>query len=55
MDEILIAYQPYIKTLATIKPSEETGIKRWRLDHDAVQTLRKKLIEEIPRGKEICR
>jgi len=55
MEEILEAYKPYINTLATFKPSEVNGIKKPRLDQDAAQALRKKLIEEIPRWKEICK
>lgn len=55
MEEILEAYKPYINTLATFKPSEVNGTKKPRLDQDAAQALRKKLIEEIPKWKEICK
>ncbi len=55
MEEILEAYQPYIRTLATFKPSEIAGVKAPRLDQDAAQILREKLMEEIPKWKEICK
>lgn len=55
MEEILTAYQPYINALATYKPSDANGIRKPRLDQDVAQALRKKLIEEIPKWKEICK
>ena len=55
MEEILAVYQPYIKALATYKPASGTEARRPRPDHDAAQTLRKKLVEEIPKWKEICK
>lgn len=55
MGEILEVYKPYINALATFKPSEVNGTKMPRLDQDAAQALRKKLIEEIPKWKEICK
>jgi len=55
MEEILAAYQPYINAIATIKLSSSYETCKPRLDHDAAQALRKKLIEEIPKWKEICK
>jgi hypothetical protein len=55
MDEILAAYQPYINAITKYKPSDATNTRKLRLDLDAAQVLRKKLIEEIPKWKEICK
>lgn len=55
MGKILAAYQPYIRTLATLKSIDVSGTKKFHLDRDAVQTLKKKLIEEIPKWKELCK
>jgi hypothetical protein len=55
MEEILAAYQPYINAIAAIRPPDANGRRRSRLDQDAAQALRKKLIEEIPKWKEICK
>lgn len=55
MEEILAAYQPYINAIATIKTFGVTSSRKSRLDQDAAQALRKKLIEEIPKWKEICK
>ena len=55
MEEILAAYQPYINAIAAIRPPDSNGSRRLRLDQDAAQALRKKLIEEIPKWKEICK
>jgi hypothetical protein len=55
MEEVLAAYQPYINAIATFKPSDTTNTRKPRLDPDAAQALRKKLIEEIPKWKEICK
>ncbi len=54
MGEILEAYKPYINAIASFKPSDVNGAGKPRLDLDAAQALRKKLIEEIPKWKEIC-
>ena len=55
LELVLKEYLPYITALSTYSSIDEYGLERRIVDHDAIQTLRKKLIEEIPKWKEICK
>ena len=53
IEEVLKAYDPYINTLATFQYFDRTGKEHNRFMPDVKQTLKKKLIEELPKWKEI--
>jgi len=55
LEAILDEYSPYITAVSTYPSIDEYGLERIVVDQDAIQTLRKKLIEEIPKWKEICK
>jgi len=55
LEMILEEYYPYIAALSTYQSIDEYGLEQMCIDQDAIQTLRKKLIEEIPKWKEICK
>ena len=55
LEKILEEFYPYITALATYPSIDDYGLERTHFDQDAVQTLRKKLLEEIPKWKEICK
>lgn len=55
LEKILEEYSPYVSVLATYPSIDDYGLERTFFDPDAAQTLRKKLLEEIPKWKEICK
>ena len=55
LEKILEEYSPYVAALATYLSIDDYGLERTYFDQDAFQTLRKKLLEEIPKWKEICK
>lgn len=55
LETILVEYLPYITALATYPSIDDYGLNKIVVDQDAIQTLHKKLIEEIPKWKEICK
>ena len=55
LEIILEEYYPYIVALSTYPSIDEYGLERKVIDQDAIQTLRKKLFEEIQKWKEICK
>ena len=55
LEMVLEEFYPYIIALSTYPSIDEYGLERTIVDHDAIQTLRKKLVEEIPKWKEICK
>ena len=52
---VLKKYKPFILFLSMIAYQDEDGFERKLFSPDARQTLQKKLIEEIPKWKEICK
>lgn len=55
IEEVLKYYDPYIVTLCTFQAINEDGLEYTYVDHDAIQLLRKRLSEQIPKWKELCK
>ena len=53
IEEVVAAYEPYINSLATLEYRDEDGNKQRRFSPDAKQMLQQKLIEELPKWKEL--
>jgi len=55
IETVLKKYKPFILFLSMIVYRDENGGEKKLFSPDARQTLQKKLIEEIPKWKEICK
>lgn len=53
--EILAEYEPYMLFLSIIIRRDANGKQEKAFSEDAFQTLRQKLIEELPNWKEHCK
>ena len=53
--EILAEYEPYMLFLSIIVRRDANGKQEKAFSEDAFQTLRQKLIEELPKWKEHCK
>ena len=55
IEEVLKYYDAYITSLSTFRTIGEDGSIYEYIDYDAVQLLQKRLAEQIPKWKEICK
>ena len=55
INEVLIEYEPFMLFLSIIVRRDANGRQEKIFSEDAFQTLRQKLIEELPRWKEHCK
>ena len=55
IEEVLKYYDPYIVTMCTFQSRDEDGFEYTYVDPDAIQLLQKRLAEQIPKWKEICK
>ena len=55
VDEVLIEYEPFMLFLSIIVRRDANGKQEKAFSEDAFQTLRQKLIEELPNWKEYCK
>ena len=55
IEEVLKFYDAYINKLCTFHAVFEDGTECSYVDYDAVQLLQKRLAEQIPKWKEICK
>ncbi len=55
VNEILIEYEPFMLFLSIIVRRDTNGKQEKVFSEDAFQTLRQKLIEELPNWKEQCK
>ena len=55
VNEVLIEYEPFMLFLSIIDRRDANGKQEKVFSEDAFQTLRQKLIEELPNWKEQCK
>ena len=55
VNEVLIEYEPLMLFLSIIVRRDANGKQEKAFSEDAFQTLRQKLIEELPNWKEHCK
>ena len=55
MDEVLNEYEPYMMFLSIIVRRDKDGHEEKVFSQDAYKMLKLKLMEEIPKWKEICK
>jgi len=55
VNEVLIEYEPYMLFLSIVVRRDANGKQEKVFSEDAFQTLRQKLIEELPNWKEHCK
>ena len=55
VNEVLIEYEPFMLFLSIIVRRDANGKQEKVFSEDAFQTLRQKLIEELPNWKEQCK
>ncbi len=55
MDEVLNEYEPYMMFLSIIVRRDKDGHEEKVFSQDAYHMLKLKLIEEIPKWKELCK
>jgi hypothetical protein len=55
IEEVLKYYDAYINKLCTFNAVYTNGTQYTYVDFDAVQLLQKRLAEQIPKWKEICK
>lgn len=53
IEEVVAAYEPYINMLSVLVYENEDGSTRKQFSPDAKQMLQQKLIEELPKWKEV--